>query len=424
MRTILSVLLIVGLLVPVAGASVPPASQSPDAGSPSTPTAAGGSDAGSASGSTEAANYTRLYVEDRYGHLRLKPGEEDSVTVTVVNADEESVTISPELVRANPRARPIDEAWVTMDVPTTTLDPEESVEVTVTVSVPEDAELGDYRTELAFTDESIAYPGQPARPVHATTLNVDVWKEPTVRVISGDRLYTQIEAGEGHVHQIVIENTGDEAVPLSPTFEDERRHHGPPGSAVDRSWFDIEAPNEIQPGETAVVNVTIEPPADAERGRYGTQLDLGIKDPARAEQDTYWQQVNLNFQVWTQPEEPYESTFEVSEEASNITLTLSPRNPRGSDDSDPVSFDVVFVSPDGSTVTAERVQVSNGGFVDLSGDRRGRSAQRGEDYVDRNSRQQFVYRVDEPVAGSWTVQIMPHNTVGFGYEIVRDESAD
>lgn len=423
-RTILSVLVVLGMLVPVAGASVAPASQPLDAGSPTTATADGEGDTRSESGASEAANYTRLYIEDRYSHLRLKPGETDSVTVTVVNADDESVTISPELVRAQPRARPIDDDWVTTSTDETTLDPEESVEVTVSVAVPDDAELGDYRTELAFTDETITYPGQPARPVHSTTLNVDVWEEPTIRILSGNRLYTQIEAGDGYVHQIVIENTGDEAVPLAPEFGDEERRRGPASNTVERSWFDIDAPNEIQPGETAVVNVTITPPADADRGRYRTELDLGLKDPARAERDTYWQQVALTFQVWKQPADPFESTFEVSEDTSDITLTVSPRDPRGSDGSDPVHFDVVFISPDGSTVTAERVRVKDRGFVDLTGDRRDRYDDRGEDYAVRSGGQEFVYRVDAPMAGTWTVQIMPHNTVGFGYEIVRDESAD
>lgn len=420
-RTIVSILVIAGMLVPAAGASIAPASQPLDTGSPSTAKASDDGDSGSTS---EAANYTRLYIEDRYSHLRLKPGEDDSITVLVENADDESVTITPELVRVNPRGRPIDDEWVSISAPTTTLDPGESVEVTVSVSVPESAELGDYRAELAFTNETIAYPGRPARPVHSTTLNVDVWKEPTVRILSGNHLYTQIEAGDGYVHQIVIENTGDEAVPLSPEFGDERRHRGPSRNTVERSWFNIEAPSEIQPGETAVVNVSITPPADADRDRYSAELDLGLKDPARAERDTHWQQVRMNFQVWQQPEDPFESTFEVSEDTSSITLTLSPRNPRHADGTDPVSFDVEFVSPDGTTTTAERVQVSDRGFVDLTGDRRDRYEQSGEDYAVRSGGQEFVYRVEAPAEGTWTVRIMPHNTVGFGYDIVRNESAD
>lgn len=296
-RTALSVLLIITVLAPAAGASVVPASQPLSAWSQTTATAHGGGSDTTASDTTEMANYTQLYIDDRYSHLRLEPGETDSVTVTVENADDEAVTIAPRLVRLDPRARPIEDGWATIDAAETSLAPDEEVEVTVTVAVPEGAHLGEYRTQLAFTDETIAYPGRPARPVHATTLNVDVWQEPTVRVRSGDRLHTQIEASEGFTHQIVIENTGDEAVPLSPEFELERNHRHPSENTVERSWFKIDAPNEVQPGEMATVNVTISPPADADRGRYGAELDLGLKDPPRDERDTHWQRIRLNFQV-------------------------------------------------------------------------------------------------------------------------------
>ncbi|MFB6360110.1 MAG: hypothetical protein ABEH59_02185 [Halobacteriales archaeon] len=47
----------------------------------------------------------------------------------------------------------------------------------------------------------------------------------------------------------------------------------------------------------AVVNVTIAPGADVDRGRYSTELDLDWKDPARHERDSRWQQIDLDFQV-------------------------------------------------------------------------------------------------------------------------------
>lgn len=89
-----------------------------------------------------------------------------------------------------------------------------------------------------------------------------------------------------------------------------------------------------------------------------------------------------------------------------------------------MSFDVEFVTPDGSTVEAERVRVSGRGFVDMTGDRGDQVTREGEDYAVRGNGQQFVYHVARPTAGTWTVRIMPHNTVGFGYEIVRDESEE
>lgn len=425
LRQIFVVVVVIGMLMPVATATMAPAS---------TPLEQGRSNPASDSvrdtdESTDPANYTRLYIDDRYQRLRLKPGETDSVTITVANVDEEPVEIDPQLVASNPRSRPIDDAWVTIDAAKTTLDPDEEVDVTVTVRIPDEAKLGDYRSEIAFTDERVTYPGRPARPVHAAGLHVEVWREPTVRILSGRYLNTQVEAGSSKTHEIIVENTGDEAVPVNPEIETNGaiRCYEVCPTTVDRSWFDIDAPTEIGPGEQASIEVSIEPPEDADRGRYNARLNLGIKDPARAERDDHWQRVRLGFQVWKQPDQPFEAEFAVSGDATDITLELSPRHPShyrsGSDsDAESPSFDVEFVSPTGAVVEPERVQLRDQGFVDLSGERR--QVVSDEDYAVRGNGQQFVYQLDDPESGTWTVRIMPHNTVGFGYEIVRNESAN
>lgn len=423
-RNALIVLLVVGLALPIAGASAIPAPSfdQSSAGGATTATAAGASSS-SASSAPDAANYTRLYVADGYRHLQLKPGESDSLTVTVESGEDEPVEIDPHLVVPKVGDRPLPDSWVSVDAGETTVGPDEEVEVTVSVEVPEDAELGRYRAWVALTNETITYPGRPPRPVHAATVSVEVWREPTLRLVSGHRLYTQVEAGESYTHRIVVRNDGDEAVPLSPEVASDRRGrcHGDCPGTIDRSWMEIDAPNEVPAGGTATVNVTVTSPADAERGRYDTELDLGLKDPARSERNTYWQRVDLTVQVWKQPDEPFETTFEVSEETDEITLTLSAGVPhyRGSDEHEPADFDVVFVAPDGATVDGERVRVIDQGYVDLTG----RDREPGEEYATGGGSQRFVYRVDDPLSGTWTARITPENVVRFRYEIARNESA-
>lgn len=36
---------------------------------------------------------------------------------------------------------------------------------------------------------------------------------------------------------------------------------------------------------------------------------------------------------------------------------------------------------------------------------------------------EFVYRVDDPDPGEWTLRVTPENTVGFSYDLTRDESS-
>lgn len=427
-RTILTGLLVIAVVASAAGATALPSAQPSDGDLLEQQRASGSEDAeDSGSSVDDPANFTRLYVEDRHIRLRLKPGESDTATITVENVDDEEATLDPHVSEATHRGRPIPDEWLTISSTSSTLAPEEEAEITVSVSVPEDVELGDYSLQLALTDEVITYPGQPPRPVHSVGIFADVWREPAVHVRSGRHLYTQVEAGERYTHEIVVENTGEEAVPLSPEFQADDRRTYPPRGEADRSWFDIDSPGEVGPGETATVEVTIAPPADAERGRYDAQLRLGIDDPNRDERDTHWQRIRLDFQVWEQPSEPFTTRFDVGESTEDVTLRLTPQPARyraTDDDPDTPSFDVVFVAPDGSTVDGQPVEVTDSGRVDLSGERRAPVTAGDGEYAVNHPTKEFVYRVEAPAAGEWTVRIMPRNTVGFNYEIARSTSGE
>jgi len=426
-RTMLTLLVVAGLLVPAAGAATTAQTDStPSQAQVESEDTAGQSEASSASDAGSGnANYTRLYIDDRHQHLELKPGESESFTVTVENGADEPVDVSPQ-VHIPPRGeRPLEESWVAIEDGDTTLDAGEEREFDVTVSIPDGTELNRYGGMIAFTDETVTYPGQPERPVHRVSLNVEVWKEPTVRILSDRHTYTQVKAGDGFTREIVIENTGDQAVPVSPQLNTEDRRHRryAPGTqeTLDRSWLEIDAPNEVDPGATETVEVTVSPPADAERGDYRAGLDLGLKDPARPDRSSHWQEVNLRFQVWTQPDEPFETSFDVSEDAESVDLELSAgRHHRGANGMESPSFDVTFVSPDGDEIDAERVTVTNRGGVNLGDDRR-QPMTDDSTYSTDGEQQTFRYRLEDPEAGSWSVQIMPDNAMRFGYEIIREE---
>jgi hypothetical protein len=382
------------------------------------------SDSGTDSSESDAAssNYTKLYVESDYDHPDLKPGESTEFTVTVTNREDSEVELDPHVYVPPVGENLIEESWVSIDGESTVAAGEET-EFTVSISVPDDAEMGRYSGQVAFTDETVTYPGRPERPIHAASVSVRIWQEPTVEIVSSSYLRGQVEAGDTATKQIVVENTGDEAVPLSPQLESERtRHRGGSSSSIDASWLEIDAPSSIGAGETATVSVTMSPPESADSNRYRGELDLGLKDPNRDDDRNHWQRVNLNLQVWNQPDEPFETSFEVSDDAENVTLTLSPRSGYGiGSDADSASFDVTFVEPDGTTVSAERVRVTDSGFVDLS-ERADSNAQKQGEYSVRNGGQEFVYRVDDPEAGSWDLRVTPENVIGFSYEITRNET--
>ena len=381
-------------------------------------------EADTTSSTPDPANYTRLYIDDGYRNLELKPGKSETVTVTVENGEDEAVDISPRIATPPTRSQPPVEAdWVSIDGGETTLDAGESVEVDITVDVPDDAEIGDYSGRVAFTDETIRYPGRPPQPVHSVSVNVNVWEEPTVQLNTETHIYTHLQAGETISREIEVSNTGEEAVPVNPQFnaENQRRYRPSDRETLDRSWVTIDAPSEIAPGETGTIELTVEPPADAERGDYSATVDLGLTDPARNADNTYWQEVDLNFQVWTAPEEPFETSFSVSEATTNATLELTAnQRQRMTERSQDASFDVTFVAPDGREIDADRASLTDSGSVNL-GAQRPRETTDGT-YAARGSQQTFTYEIADPAAGEWSVRIMPQNTIDFSYEISRDEA--
>ena len=381
-------------------------------------------EADTTSSTPDPANYTRLYIDDGYRNLELKPGKSETVTVTVENGEDEAVDISPRIATPPTRSQPpVESDWVSIDGGETTLDAGESVEVDITVDVPDDAEIGDYSGVVAFTDETIRYPGRPPQPVHSVSVSVNVWEEPTVQLNSETHIYTHLQAGETISREIEVSNTGEEAVPVNPQFnaENQRRHRPSDRTTLDRSWVTIDAPSEIAPGETGTIELTVEPPADAERGDYSATVDLGLTDPARNADNTYWQEIGLNFQVWTAPEEPFETSFSVSEATTNATLELTAnQRQRAAERNQDASFDVTFVAPDGREIDADRASLTDSGSVNL-GAQRPRATTDGT-YAARGSQQTFTYEIADPAAGDWSVRIMPQNTIDFSYEISRDEA--
>lgn len=438
-QTLLTLVLAAMVLAPVASAYAPNANSSP-AGEPAdvtTPTPAvtgeasstseSGSDTASAPASggvqPEDGNYTQLYIADSYLNDRVKPGETTTFNVTVGNGDDAEVELDPHVVVPQFSGRPVESDWVTVDDGDTTLGVDEEETFAVTVDVPESAELGGYQAQLAFTDETISYAGEPERPVHAATLSVDVYREPTIDVDHPSYYNTLIEAGDSYTYEIEIENSGDEAASLDPEI-------GTDGTvtvqgsetSVDRSWFTIDAPAEVEAGDTVTAEVTVNPPESADIGRYDEQIDLGIEDPARPNRNSHWQEVRLNFRVWQQPDEPFVHEFEVSNETQDLALDLSAETPRQSSSDEPASFDVTFVAPDGTELDGDRASVTDQGYVDLSADSPRPDGQGA--YSAQSASKTFEYEVEDPQSGSWTVEISPENVMNFNYEVVRDETAD
>jgi hypothetical protein len=441
LRRILTVLLAVSLLAPAAAAYATPEDRAPTNPSPAIesapaedqPATANDESSGtadedeSAAGNDSAEEYVRLYIEDEYRHLELKPGESETFSVTIENGDETDVEITPDVfVPELGNQRPVKPDWVTIEPGDVTLEPDEEETFDVTVDVPEDAELARYQGTIALTDRTVSYENRPPRPVHSAGFSLTVYKEPIVRITQGDYLHARAQAGDTIERTITIENTGDQSVPLNPTLDiDSNRHyHGGDRQQLQRSWIDIDAPSQVAAGETVDVTVTIDVPGNAARGHYDTEFSLGLKDPHRRDDNQYWQRIDLSLEVWEQPDEPFETTVQIEDETETVSVTLDAgRNyRRGASDVEAPTFDVVFVAPNGTVVPPEKVTRTQSGSVNLADDDP-HALEQGA-YSADGERHTVTYEVDSPESGEWTVRIMPHNAMYFGYEITQHTATD
>lgn len=420
LKQLFAVFLAIGLLTPVATAYATPEHRTPTAGEDPAVDAL--------AATNESEEYTRLYIDTDYRHMELKPGESDSFSVTVENGDDHAVDLSPHVfVPKMGSQRPVKPEWVTIEPGTVTLDPDEERTFEVSVDVPEGADLANYDGTIAFTDETISYENRPPRPVHAAGFALSVYKEPIVEITQGNYLDARVQAGETVTRTITIDNAGDQAVPLNPQLEiDSARSHyrGGNDQELQRSWIDIDAPSQVPAGESVDVTVTIDVPENAATGRYDTEFSLGLKDPHRRDDRGYWQRIDLSLEVWEQPDDPFETAVQVKEDAETMSLTVTANRHHRRQQQASVeqpSFDVVFVAPNGTVVTPEKVTRTKSGGVDLTGDRGERTGAGDGTYSTGGEQYEVTYEVSTPDSGEWTVRIMPHDVMHFGYEITQTQ---
>jgi hypothetical protein len=377
-----------------------------------------------------------LLVDPGYSYLRIKPGESDEMIVVLYNHGKEPLTLEPYVAPKVFSDNMLDEDWVTISPAKAELKTGEKQEFTIKVSVPEDAELDHYDANVFFSDLegdlAALYPGYNG----ALELSVNVWLPPNVQIFNS-YINDRVEAGSEYEYVIKLKNVADKAISINPEFEvSEDEWYGYSAQvSLDEKDVTIIAPSVIKAGEKATVTVKVRVPADAEGNLYG-RINLNIDDRTMNE---WSQKVNMNFDVWQQPEEPFTTSF-VAKTDDPVTIKIISRdyNYGGSSTSSTApSFDVVLKNVDGQV---KSVLISSGHSSTVSLSQQSpimwMVAERSVDgamdeasalgisedeeqfnvYQQGSTTYTEVYRVDGTV-GEWTLEIMPHNTENFEYSV-------
>ena len=375
---------------------------------------------------------TKLQISPRHTGIELMPGESDEITVTVKNTNNETVSVNP-MVVDQPYSEYIFEAeWINITPGSAELEADAEVEFTISVAIPDDAERGQYNTQIAFTDDLMPTPYPPPYPmyINALDLYISVWKLPVMQ-IQPRYIHDRVGSGKAYDYTINLKNTGVEDIEIDPELKPERWYYEMGGQAFEDDAITITAPKVVHANETATVNVHLEVPLGA-NGEYYSGLDLGIDDSSSGGWYGESEMVQLNFVVWTQPTEPYTKEF-TTETAAPITIEIESNQYRydmcgggssGSGDDEKPSFDVVLKGPStGDPVTLTRTVVEHHGSVHLGSsdctppwetDSSGMYNEGHTSYVER-------YTANGQI-GNWELGILPHYVEEFEYTIEIGDS--
>jgi len=369
-------------------------------------------------------DFQKLQISPRHSNMELMPGESDEITVTVTNKDNVTMSLDPKVVDQPYSEYVFDEDWITITPASAELGPDDEVEFTISVSIPDDAERGHYGLQVAFTEDVMPTPYPSPYPMYLNALDlfISVWSPPVIQ-IQPSYIYDRVESGKEYDYTVNLKNIGEDAIEINPKLGGERFYGYAMGmvQAFEDDAITIDAPPVVPAGGTATVTLHLSVPEGA-KGRYEGGLDLDINDPSI---DEWNGMIHLSFEVWTQPTEPFVKTFAV-EIAEPITIEITSQQYRhytcggesgGSKDEEP-SFDVTLKKTSGDDVTLTRTMAAYAGSVNLGGsdcippweiDSSGMYDESRTSYVER-------YTADGTV-GELELGILPRYAEAFDYTI-------
>ncbi|PXF59201.1 MAG: hypothetical protein C4B59_11890 [Candidatus Methanogaster sp.] len=378
-------------------------------------------------------NITKLRIDPDWYNAELMPGDSDEITVTVTNPNNETVLVDPMIIEDPYSDNPFDEDWIAITPASAELGPDGGEEVfRIAVVIPYDADLGDYDISIAFTDDVMPelYPTPYPSYVNTFYLDVVIWKSPVVQILPA-YIDDRVESGKEYDYAVTLKNIGDEAIDIDPEMVDVARY-GWYGMmpAFENDAITIDAPSFVPANGTAAVNIHLEVPAGA-KGRYDGEINLGIDDPSMGRWCDEGGEVDLNFEVWTQPTEPFIKAF-VTDTASPISIEVDSTQGSkwfgacridGGDGGDEPYFDLTLEGPNG-TATLVPTRITYYGSVSLGGG--SRCAPPGEMTIDEAYHEDYTGYTEEYTAdgavGNWELEILPHYVEDFEYTITIEDA--
>jgi len=373
----------------------------------------------------QAINFTKLEISPPYINFMLQPGESKEMTVTLKNKEKKAVSVKPNTVLAPYGGYNVDPEWIKVTPESAEIPAGGSQKFTIKVSVPVDASIGNSGVQIAFTNETMTtpYPNPFPNYIHVLQVSLDIWTTPKIQIMT-PYINDMLEAGKEYDYEIKLKNTGKETINIDPKMSsDNNRYSGQFGlmtAAFTDDAITISAPSNVPAGTTEIVKVHVKVPKDA-KGSYNGGINLNIDDTSIQA----WEgMAQMSFNVWTQPVEAFERSFNL-EDAAPITIEISSGNNynpygqgMGANKKEP-SFETTLVGPTGNVdIKATKTVIK--GIVNMGGqippwelDSKGIYQENGVQLIE-------TFKVNGS-PGEWKLKVLPNNTEGFEYSILIGE---
>ncbi|NQE04934.1 hypothetical protein C5S32_03590 [ANME-1 cluster archaeon GoMg1] len=370
----------------------------------------------------QQADYKILQISPKHEWFELKPGGEKEFTVKVKNKDEEAVSTSPRIEVQPFGEYFLEEEWITVEPSSADINADGEQKYTVTVKIPEDAEIGHYSAQVVFTNDTMPTPYPAPFPVYVNSLSlsIQVWEPPKI-VVQPRHIHDRVEAGQSQEYEIQFENKGDKAIAISPEIGGKERWGGPFENMIPEDWLTIDASAKVEANSKATVKVTVKVPVDA-KGRYEGNINLNIDDPSIERWD---QEVHIGLEVWKQPTTPFREGFTVKQgEKVSVVVTAGQhvydRYGGGVEENEEPSFDVALMltTPEGGKLTPEPSKTVKTGEISLGMDYLPPWEASSEGmYHAMRTEYSETYEITNATGGVWALEILPRNAERFEYTI-------
>lgn len=361
----------------------------------------------------QPGTFTKLEISPSNANFRLKPGESKEITVIVKNKDNITVSVKPNIINPPYGGPVMDNGWIEVTPNSAEISAGSSQMFKIKASVPKDAFIGYYNSQIAFTDEVLPTPYPEPFPmyVHYFSLSIDVWTPPMI-LISPQNINDQLEAMKEYDYEIKLKNEGNKEIDINPSVGSDG-YMGPYGMlpALTEADITVRGPYTIPANATEIVQVHVKVPDSS--GYYYGYINLGIDDPSVPDGG----RVTLNFNIWKQPTDPFIKKFSL-EKDSPITIEITSSSfgmyPAGKEKNNP-SFETILSGPNGiSNLEASKKvikgSVSMGGEIPLwEIDGNSIYQEMGNQYIE-------TYTVRGTI-GEYILSMLPRNTPGFEYSI-------